>query len=206
MEFAEPDIADLAFADHVSGEKINDEKINDMESDVSSIDIYNVPHVHNPQQDVLKFLEDEISSSSEDQIMEINDDTKYDTDQFCIDQTQKFICSKFTRTDAHTKAVLGAKKKIRITTNKAHNSCKSTHRTPITFSTKAVFCSKVEAGMSRLAAWKKMKQQGYEVGRSSGGCHRWAAKGSNYWMHLIAKKGDLNKFSYCIYFFITFVF
>ena len=122
----------------------------------------------------------------------------YQADEFCINQNNKFMSRKFIPPQITTRKRRGAQRQIANTRNKAYNSTKSNHRTPITFATKALFCAKVEqAGMSRIQAWKWMKNAGYQVGRSSGGCHKWAAKGSHYWMSLIAKYGDHLKFS-CI--------
>ena len=153
----------------------------------------------NPEDDIYNVNVQNTKDGSDDgEEMKINHNS-YDPNQFCINQNNIFINKNFIPPQITSKKVKGAKNKISTTKSKASNSIKENHRTPITFATKAIFCSKVEhAGMNRRQAWNWMNQNGYNVGRSSGSCHKWAAKGSHHWMSLIAKQGDRMKFGFII--------
>ena len=160
-----------------------DEFIDDTAQLNDTADIYAAPHQNAP--------------SSDDEVMQQKLKNS-DGDEFCIKQNDHFLNKIFNPRQYTPRNVESAQKKIKSTASKAYNSIKANHRTPITFATKALFCQKVEQlGMTRIQAWKQMKADGYEVGKSPGGCHKWAAKGSHYWMSLIAKHGDKVKLSYC---------
>ena len=126
------------------------------------------------------------------------DDPK-DTDDFCEKQNDRFFNKNFERSKGIRKKMQTAKKIIKISKTKALNSKKGNHKTPITFSTKVIFCQRVENGSTNKAAWLWMKQHGFQVGKSWENCHRWSQKGSGYWINKIAKYGNAEKFSFFCY-------
>ena len=67
-------------------------------------------------------------------------------------------------------------------------------KTAIQFSTKFVFCLRVEnTNKSQRAIYRDMKAQGYNVGKGDN-ISDWAKKGSAFWFNLIRSKGDGAKY------------
>ena len=116
-------------------------------------------------------------------------------------QTKHFLNKKYVKPN-NIKYIKGAISRCKQAKVQAQNKKKPRARTQIPFSTKHNFCLMVEGGMSKLDAWRWCKDNGFDVGKCSSGCGRWARKGSNYYLRMIAKHGDAYKF--CTLFYIYF--
>jgi len=131
-----------------------------------------------------------------------NDNNDKKQDALCKNQNDKFLNKSFRKPYISRRNRMSAQRKMNQTKHKALISCKPNHRTQISFSTKANFCTLVEHGMTMRDAWRSLKDSGFQVGKSHTNCHRWFTKGSAGWLELIAKHGDQHKFSFLVYTFI----
>ena len=144
--------------------------------------------------------EDEINKSQSEAQKNTNNDNNTNNNNnnngSCLSQTQTkhFLNKKFIRNTIHNKNLKGAIRKCKQAKVKARNKTKQGSRQQIHFTTKYNYCLMVEGGMGKHEAWKWCNKNGFNVGKSSSGCGRWAKKGSNYYMRLIAKYGDAYKF------------
>ena len=122
-----------------------------------------------------------------------------EVNQFCQQQTEKFFNKDFDKTTRVQKKYQTANKIVKREKQKALNSIKKNHRSPISFATKVIFCLKYENGKSNKDAWNWCKLNGFNVGKSHTSCHRWSQKGSQYWLKKLAESGiNGQKFSFCM--------
>lgn len=118
-----------------------------------------------------------------------NSDEQNDISQFCQRETERFFNKDFDRTTRVQKKIQTANKIVSKERQKAFNSIKPNHRSPISFATKVIFCLKYENGMTNKDAWEWCKKKGFKVGKSHTSCHRWSQKGSQYWLKKLAESG-----------------
>lgn len=126
-------------------------------------------------------------------------------DDQAAESSHRFINKTFIKPNFNGKQLAGAQRTQEMTKHKAIISTKQDHRTQIKFSTKVNFCYMVESGMTHQEAWNWCKKNGFEVGKGSSGCGRWARKGSTHYLRLMAKNGDqfklrINNNYYCVLF------
>ena len=160
------------------------------------------PSVSDSDNDQRKKGEEERKKKKKQAVVlwDIDDDVdQKEVNQFCQQQTEKFFNKDFDKTTRVQKKYQTANKIVRREKQKALNSIKKNHRSPISFATKVIFCLKYENGKSNKDAWNWCKLNGFNVGKSHTSCHRWSQKGSQYWLKKLAESGiNGQKFSFCI--------
>ena len=127
-----------------------------------------------------------------------NDNNNNVQENLASTQIKHFLNKKYIKPQIKSKHIKGAIRKCKKAKVQAQSKNKSSSRIQIPFSTKHNFCLMVESGMGKLDAWRWCRDNGYEVGKSASGCGRWARKGSNYYLNMIAKHGDAFKFCFIL--------
>ena len=116
---------------------------------------------------------------------------------------KRFLSKNFAIRNKYKRRFLKTKFICSRTVEKARNRSKPDHRTPIKFSTKYEFCLRYEDktnvhGKSCRQIWEKMRDEGFNVGKSPAACYKWIHNGSKYYFNLIRNRGnDGYKFSIC---------
>ena len=142
-----------------------------------------------------------IEGMSEDNDDDNEEENNNKNDSIPQQINNRFFQKSFARKARQKRKMQKANKLLKKSKDKAaQRADKDKHRNQIEFTTKYKFCRVLErTGQPVATVWKKLREEGWDLGKGYSNIYRWKTNGSRYYLNKIRESGNGFRLKYIQY-------